>query len=330
MGQQQSYTYKDIQPIKTENIDVSTNLELHHTLKSAVYNPSCILLPNNTILRSFRVSSFTKCPNSVSEWYYNNKPKELTSKIILQFAPIGEKRREIVLDVQEPNNIPGSSLKYVPGYEDARLIIWKQHILCLVNARSDQVLGRARMYLIIVCKIEELNYIQNNHKCRVIRILSGIDDPSEDEKNWIPIVYEDRLFLIYSLLPYVLLEIKSNDIELTDKNNNKTNNRSEEIILAKNIASNRYESFTKREGSRYIQKTFRESIRLPNGHYISMTKLRGGTQCVFYNYSDKHIPIYIGIGHFRSRQQPILFRLVLSQSSLTILSYAGIRSYEVK
>jgi hypothetical protein len=172
----------------------------------------------------------------------------------------------VLLDLEEPPRVKNGTVKYVPGYEDMRLIEWKENIYGVVNARSCDMLGRARMYLIFICSIDTLDSLETVHKCRAVQLI-GPTNSSKDEKNWAPFVYQDRLLLNYSIVPHVVYEVEN--------------------LIGDTIKCTLLS----------ISDTKRDSIKLPDGNTPSIEDLRCGTQCIPFKGS------YLGVGHFRSYEE---------------------------
>jgi len=289
-------------------------------ISTAAYNASTLDC-DGTIIYCFRVSSFTRCPLSTSEYYYKNTPSELSSTTVLQYNNTATKSTsEVVLDIPLPSTqsitLSDKKLEYVPGYEDARIVLYRDHIILLANARSDETLGKSGMYLIHVCHKKKLNMLKNGHKCRVVRLVASITNKVEresyDEKNWSPLVYRyirqrfncvrpegeepereyDELYLVYSISPTIVLKVPEMNLENLNGPLNPIQHNcrdSGDVLQCHVIPSTSWNMHSIDADSHVL---------LPDGNTRSLRQLRGGTQLIPGKYST-----YVGIGHFRSDNQ---------------------------
>jgi hypothetical protein len=298
----------------SEELGLSMRLALHPQIEAAAYNASCLVLSSGVLVRSFRVSSFTRRPGSKSEWYYHHAPRELGSRIVLQWTT-HDATREVLLHVPEPLDVQDSPLSFVPGYEDPRLVEWRGRLLCLVNARSDGALGKARMYLIDVCAVSEVtSSLGGTHTgleeldrsprhpptprewpCRVARLVAPDEQP-EDAKNWIAVVWQGRLFLVYSLVPHALLEVPlSSAPDLEAGTLMPSPDGSFQIRCLRVLGAGDVTRFSKWDPN--------ESVELPDGHSLPLWRLRGGTGVVLVDAKSAGTSrdLHVGVAHFRSR-----------------------------
>lgn len=302
------------------------------SLPTACYNPSTLKV-DNIVLYCYRVSSFTRCPSSVSEYYYKTSPSSLGSEIMLQWKDKKGIVREVMLDIPRPDSgtilfgldntkKTTQRLEYVPGYEDGRLVLFKNNILLLANARNDDAVGKSSMYLIHVCHKKDLNNLKNKYRCRVSKLIANLDAEipreSSDEKNWSPFVYvestitqkrEEKLYLVYSISPTIVLEVPELNLDdysksLSGKNlSNNTdvivcNTLSGNVLSTNNIPTN-ISSNSMSDRTKNIPNINPDTqISLPNNNSRTLRQLRGGSQLIPAEYST-----YIGIGHFRSDKE---------------------------
>lgn len=276
----------------------------HTTLPLAAYNPSTLRLSTGTVLHSYKLSAFTRCPASTSELYYRSSPHDLASAIVLQWTARDGTHREVMLNVPPPDTqsctVNGKPLlSYVPAYEDARLVEYRRHIVALVNARTEASLGATRMHLIHICHVDRLDSLTDQHPCRVVQLqaprIPDVQLESRDEKNWTPLVYTppersddlellqgskprvlEQLYLVYSISPTVVLALPELDLDGTGplRHGPAVCGRltSHNPILDPNSL-----------------------LSLPDGNDRILRHLRGGTQLLKGQYMG-----YTGLAHYRS------------------------------
>jgi hypothetical protein len=210
--------------VSTDTIQLNNIPSLHSKLPSFVYNPSYLRTSNEYDIYSLRISSFSK--TTEAEWYYDNDPAQLTSLVVLIWIDKKENtRRETVLYLKEQSRYM-DHIKFVPGYEDMRLIEWKGGLYGVVNARCADQLGKARMFVVKICDIKNIPEISRMDKLDIDKIYrlepnmgQNITKKNQDEKNWVPFIFkreknEEWLCFIYSLCPFVVIRVERLD---TDK-----------------------------------------------------------------------------------------------------------------
>lgn len=256
----------------TETIVLNNIPTLHKILPSFVYNPSYIETTYDYAVYSVRVSSFTK--NPIAEWYYQNEPNQLTSVTCLKWSwthGIGL-HGETILDIKEQPNYD-TNIRYVPGYEDLRLFEWRFRLMGIVNCRTAAHMGRSRMFLVDICETKNISKLPSRLKIETVyelKHITEIDYDFKDVKNWSPFIHNDNLYLIHTLIPYTVLEVKINKEE--------------------NIAS--YKVYF--EENRRLRS---RDIDFPDGKG-NLCELRGGAGPIIWNIRTRGI-YRLGIAHCR-------------------------------
>jgi hypothetical protein len=281
--------------VARQELSLSVVPRLHESVETRAYNPSCLLLSSGVLVRSFRVSSFSKCrsgdarsSSEKAEELYRTDPGTLGSRIVLSY-----RQREILLRITEPPRVPYSSLRYVPGYEDARLVEWNSRLLLVANARRDDALGRARVHLVDICAVEDLDRLESPHPCRVALLVAPDEKttgPEADEKNWAPLIlpHSARLLLVRSLVPRRILEVTKSSLVGWILG--------AELRVSCIVASSE-------GGSSALSHLLAE---MPNGEELPLRKLRGGTQHILVRDCSNaprlggEESLYLGLGHFRA------------------------------
>lgn len=106
------------------------------------------------------------------------------------FEPIGIPQ---ILNLREFSSIPHRT-------EDARLICLKDRLFMVYQDNTEFNISKKgfRMYVAEICYNESTFCVKN---CICLSPFEG-ESPNLREKNWVPFVHEDQLFLAYSLNPH--------------------------------------------------------------------------------------------------------------------------------
>ncbi len=94
----------------------------------------------------------------------------------------------------EPVRHPGARIR---GLEDCRLFQWRESWWCVATARDR---NPREMAEIVLARLEADGSIE------FVQLLPG-PDPDRHEKNWVPLVRNDELFLLYRTDPTVILRV---------------------------------------------------------------------------------------------------------------------------
>jgi predicted GH43/DUF377 family glycosyl hydrolase len=211
----------DHEPVTPLNVGLLPRL--HELMPSQAYNPSAIIVGNET-LHSYRVSTFSRCDGSFSEWYYRHDPGALDSTTIIQW-----KGREIRLDIKALSS--KSSIQYIRGYEDLRLFTHDNNVYGLCNSRVEKVLGVHRMFIVHIASIYDLDHLQAitslsatlltpmnvdsiYDKYRMIAKDHNNDRkamqpyPNRPEKNWSGWSVDGVMYITYSLIPHIIFAVE--------------------------------------------------------------------------------------------------------------------------
>ena len=256
------------------------------------YNPSICKI-NNKPIYSLRFCNFTLCNNinSLNNYsYFSLKPYQINSYVYLFIDNNSEASGGLNNNIEASGGLNNklyyvdltTNNKYYPnGYEDARLIVYKNSLYIIANKYfEDNTKDNTEhnknlsICLIKLLEISSLNNIysgglNNSEDSEDNNLLNQsfikpienikLECPITDnfkckkiEKNWISIVHQDSLYFIHTLSPFVLL--KYND------------------------------------DSKKVEFSYKEENNIP-------FSLRGGTKVIDYTYMDKNYKICIA--HFR-------------------------------
>lgn len=147
------------------------------------YNPSILKFEDRYIL------TFRHCPDISKPWF-----SEIGIVILnQQFEPISTPQ---ILQTRFKGH------KAPPQAEDARILAHQGKLFLLYNDNVDKFVYpnvKRHMYL------AELTYRDNQFDLSVPKKLSYVK-PKLWEKNWVPFLYENELFFIYSIFPHQILK----------------------------------------------------------------------------------------------------------------------------
>jgi hypothetical protein len=125
-------------------------------------------------------------------------------------------------------NTDNSKIKKINGFEDPRAIVYKNLLYLIVNSENETTKKR-QMFLIII-NLKKLNrtVIPEN-------ILSLNYPENKNQKNWMPFLYKDELYLVFSLMPTKVLHCNTINVECTEVYNKLYNNNFSNLRGSSNI-----------------------------------------------------------------------------------------------
>lgn len=122
-------------------------------------------------------------------------------KILSQFLP--KYHSNIVIYNSKKNQVSQintQNFQKIKGFIDPRVI--KSHnILYLTVSEINNIVGKHRMYLIIL----DLTKLDTTIQPEKILLLDYNFRENIDQKNWMPLLFNNQLYLIYSLSPLIIL-----------------------------------------------------------------------------------------------------------------------------
>jgi hypothetical protein len=102
--------------------------------------------------------------------------------------------------VAAPEGWPTPRSRSVLGFEDSRLFAWKEALWALSSIRETHADGRARM---ILTRIDGVGTAEPRHAAP--RLIQPGRSP-RDEKNWMPLVDQGALRIVYTIDPMLVLD----------------------------------------------------------------------------------------------------------------------------
>jgi|SRR5579885_558193 len=227
----------------TKNVHIEDLLQIQelYPLKSLkefrTYNPSIFTIDNiekfnhnkNKPYYVFRMGNFTNCKHVFLKRWNENELDTIESYTFI-LTPENE-----ILKITHPDiSIPNCE----KGCEDARAFIHKKRLWMTSSSKSGEGC-KAEMYLTIF-NLKELDYRIDgyNKKLKSTKVEIGKnrtlvneikperffklsfsmpEDKGRDQKNWMPFIYQNELYLVYSVNPHVILKCH------IDKNNDDKN-----------------------------------------------------------------------------------------------------------
>ncbi|HTT75034.1 MAG TPA: hypothetical protein VMF50_03550 [Candidatus Binataceae bacterium] len=93
-------------------------------------------------------------------------------------------------EIIRPDDLPAPAFDLVQGFEDSRLFAWRDALWCISTVRELTPEGRCEQ---VLARIDE----DDPQFCRLVdwRVLKA-EVPPQDEKNWMPLVADERLLFI--------------------------------------------------------------------------------------------------------------------------------------
>lgn len=174
------------------------------------YNPGVFILNNNSNpWFIYRVSNFTLCGLSGCKIWDNGNKNKINSYIFL-LAPNGE-----IIKVTHPEFAMENCVR---GCEDARTIVYKDKLMLVCNSSSGE--NCLRKMMIMELDLQELNEIKLQYvpifgeKRTMVREIMPSRyselkirfDQDKNQKNWMPFIFNDDLYFVYSVQPHIILK----------------------------------------------------------------------------------------------------------------------------
>lgn len=196
-----------------ENISPNIN----ERLPNKAYNPSMVHIGEGYVVLS-KVTSFSKCNETreKSNEIYEKNPIDHSSNIVLTFIPTSYNWKEVIdknnirsilLDIPITDDFIPKQKPFVPGYEDPRPFIHDNALWFMCNARLNSSFGKARMFLVYVCELDQITKLKEKRRCTSYKLESEYINPLKDEKNWSPWWSNYSLKVTYSIYPHKVLDI---------------------------------------------------------------------------------------------------------------------------
>lgn len=110
-----------------------------------------------------------------------------------------------------PNDLPTPLYGLVLGFEDCRLFAWQGSLWCTSTVRELNAPGHCE---IVIARIEELD--QETCMFKDWRVIHPRDIPVQHQKNWMPMVNNDKLSFIYSSDPVRIIDEYGTTLSLKD------------------------------------------------------------------------------------------------------------------
>lgn len=160
--------------------------------KLRAYNP-CILFIQGKLFQIFRLSNFNFCPQSPNLNFY-----KLKNEIVI----VSPDRNEI--QVRYP--IQKKCRLRSPNYEDPRaFLFWKELVLLVSNPQTKNC--HCQMELLFL-PLEPLHVSRpfSIYPNRILPLSYHDSHLERNEKNWMPFVYQNDIYFIYSVNPHTILQ----------------------------------------------------------------------------------------------------------------------------
>jgi hypothetical protein len=183
-----------------ENLILDDNYEKNH---KNLFNPSIAIIKNNIYI-NFRCSNYNvEVKNNNLEYKVYRDDKLIAPNLENPVSTINllaqiDKNLNITNTEQLDLNINLSSYPFfVKGIEDIRIIEFEGGVYFIGNSREVTPDNIPKMIL--------GKYDLEKKNIEKILLLHGYED-NNCQKNWSPFIYRDKLLLIYSFSPFIILE----------------------------------------------------------------------------------------------------------------------------
>lgn len=184
----------------TENKIIIDPLELSEDEYWKSLNPSIIQYGSGHLICN-RLVNYVHIKGN---YYSLHEDGVIRTKNLFFYYNNDEVSSQIILKTDKPKRYSN-----ILGLEDIRLFKWNGRV-CFLCSTMD---NHHKTYMNI-----SYGEIENNSVNKLVHLDLGNE---RCEKNWLPLVYQNKLLIIYSFDPYLIYEYKDNKLELFLKNESK-------------------------------------------------------------------------------------------------------------
>ena len=193
----EKYNYTGIKPIDTRMINIGPFI-LENEKKIYIYNPS-ILNDNGKILYTARISGNRNNTTLIKNFNYKsniNINREFNNNLHnFEDSSIIIWEKEDDFQIRSPFKKNNLNLKAnFQGIEDPRLFKYLNDIWIYAHYRGN--IDNSFVHRPIIFKLSDM---------KIIYLTCSLTTNNKMEKNWMPFVYENKLFFEYSIDPHIII-----------------------------------------------------------------------------------------------------------------------------